>query len=93
MATQEKKQMGGSFKLGRIAGIDLRIHWTFFLLLAWVGLRPLMADGTAAAAAANLVLILAVFACVVAHEYGHALAARRYGIGTEDITQIGRAHV
>jgi Zn-dependent protease len=80
--------MGGSFKLGRLAGIDLKIHWTFFLLLAWVGISPLLAGGTLAAAAMNLLLVVAVFACVVAHEYGHALTARRYGIGTQDITLL-----
>ncbi|NND95697.1 MAG: site-2 protease family protein [Pirellulaceae bacterium] len=80
--------MGGSLKLGRIAGIDLKIHWTFFLLLLWVGISPLLGGGTIVAAAMNLLLIVAVFACVVAHEYGHALAARRYGIATQDITLL-----
>lgn len=78
--------MGGAFHIGRIAGIDLKIHWTFLLLVAWVGVQPLLAGSDLLAAAVNVLLILAVFACVVAHEYGHALAARRYGIGTQDIT-------
>ena len=53
--------MGGAYKLGRIAGIDLKIHWTFFLLLAWVGISPLMAGSNVTAAAMNLLLIVAVF--------------------------------
>lgn len=80
--------MGGSLKLGRIAGIDVKVHWTFFLLLAWVGISPLLAGASIMAAAMNLLLIVAVFTCVVAHEYGHALAARRYGIETQDITLL-----
>ncbi|MDG2220263.1 MAG: site-2 protease family protein [Rubripirellula sp.] len=78
--------MGGAFHIGRIAGIDLKIHWTFLLLVGWFGIKPLMAGNDLLAAAVNVLLILAVFACVVAHEYGHALAARAYGIGTLDVT-------
>lgn len=80
--------MGGSLKLGRIAGIDLKLHWTFFLLLIWVGISPLLSGASLPAAALNVLLVIAVFACVVAHEYGHAIAARCYGIGTKDITLL-----
>ena len=66
--------MNLSWKLGRFAGIDVFLHPTFFLIL----LFP--------AAAAHLPLVLAMFACVLLHEYGHALTARRFGIGTTDIT-------
>ncbi|MDF1844693.1 MAG: peptidase M50, partial [Rubripirellula sp.] len=61
--------MGGAYHIGRIAGIDLKIHWTFLLLVAWVGVQPLLAGSDLLAAAVNVLLILAVFACVVAHEY------------------------
>ncbi|WP_182868085.1 site-2 protease family protein [Stieleria mannarensis] len=80
--------MFGSIRLGRLAGIDLKMHWTFLLLIAWVGGSALVGTGTLTAAAANIALVLCVFACVVAHEYGHALTARRYGIPTEDITLL-----
>jgi Zn-dependent protease len=63
--------MSLSWKLGRIAGIDLYLHSTFLLVLL---LRlPFW-------------FILSLFGCVVLHELGHALMARRFGIGTEDIT-------
>jgi Zn-dependent protease len=80
--------MNSSIKLGNIAGIDIYLHWTFLLLLAWVGGSQYVAGASAWVAAANVLLVVAVFACVVAHEYGHALTARRYGIPTEDITLL-----
>lgn len=76
--------MGWSISLGRIAGTEVRIHLTFFLLLAWFGLVA-GASGGAAAGFAAVGFIVAVFACVLAHEYGHVLMARRFGIGTRDI--------
>jgi Zn-dependent protease len=80
--------MKNSWKLGKIAGIDVHIHWTFFLLPAFVALSTLASGGGFAAATAGVLLVSAVFGCVVLHELGHALAARRYGIGTHDITLL-----
>ncbi len=79
--------MAWSFPLGRLFGSELRVHVTFFLLLAWVGFAA-YSDGGWSAAVHNLVFVLALFACVVAHEYGHALMARRFGIRTPDITLL-----
>ena len=76
-----------SFQLARIAGIDVRVHATFFLLLAWFGFVYFSAGGLAAMFA-GLSFILLLFACVVLHEFGHALAARAYGIRTPDITLL-----
>lgn len=79
--------MSWSFSIGRFLGSDLRVHATFFLLLAWVATAAWI-DGGPAAALTNTLFVLALFACVVAHEFGHALAARRYGIKTPDITLL-----
>ncbi|MHA1157203.1 MAG: site-2 protease family protein [Alphaproteobacteria bacterium] len=79
--------MSWSISLGKIAGSDVRVHLTFLILLAWIGIVQYIAGG-AAAAAGSLLFIIAVFACVLAHEFGHALAARRYGIVTPDITLL-----
>ncbi len=79
--------MKWSFQLARIAGIDVRVHATFFLLLAWVGFGYYAADGFGAMVG-GLAFILLLFACVVLHEFGHALAARAYGIRTPDITLL-----
>lgn len=79
---------GWSFQLTRIAGIDVRVHATFFMLLAWIGLSHLVAGHGLAAAASGALSLIAVFAIVVLHELGHALTARRFGIKTRDITLL-----
>ena len=67
-----------SWKLGRIAGIDVYLHSTFLLLLAFIGATQ--------GGIESVLLVSAVFACVLMHEFGHALMARRFGVETEDIT-------
>jgi Zn-dependent protease len=80
--------MKWSWKIGTLAGIDLRIHATFLLLLAWVGAGHWLQGRSLEAMLAGVSFILALFACVLLHELGHALAARRYGIPTRDITLL-----
>ena len=80
--------MRWSYKLARVAGIDVRVHATFLLLLAFVGFQGFAGSGTVRGALAGIGFILLVFFIVVLHEYGHALAARRYGIPTRDITLL-----
>ena len=79
--------MSWSITIGRVAGSEIRIHLTFLILLAWIGIASYL-NGGAAAAVDSVLFIIAVFACVVLHELGHALAARRYGIATPDITLL-----
>ena len=78
--------MRGSLPLGRIAGIDLFLHWTFVLLLAGAFVFYLFSGSSLGIAFAGLGLILSVFGCVVLHELGHALMARRFDVPTRDIT-------
>ncbi|MBN7775043.1 site-2 protease family protein [Nitratireductor aquimarinus] len=79
--------MGWSFNIGKIGGTVLRVHVTFFLLLVWIWFMHYQIGGTTAAWE-GVAFIVAVFACVVLHEFGHALAARHYGIKTPDITLL-----
>jgi Zn-dependent protease/CBS domain-containing protein len=79
--------MSWSITIARVAGSEIRIHLTFLLLLAWIGIAQYTAGG-ADAAIDTVLFILAVFTCVALHELGHALAARRYGISTPDITLL-----
>ena len=69
--------MKWSWKVGKLAGLDLRIHVTFLLLLVWVGASHWMRGKSADAVLTGVGFILALFACVLLHELGHALAARR----------------
>src|SRR5687768_9367406 len=80
--------MRWSIRLGTIAGIQLYLHWTFLILLALVFFTDL-GKGIGLAGATQAVLcVVVLFACIVLHELGHALAARRYGIPTRDITLL-----
>ena len=81
------KLMSWSFPIGRLFGSEIRIHVTFVLFLAWIAIAHYQQGGTNAAVQ-GVAFILALFACVVAHEFGHALAAKRYGIKTPDITLL-----
>jgi len=74
-----------AFQIARIAGTEVRIHITFLLFLAWIGFSYYQVGG-AAAAVPGVLFIIALFACVLLHEFGHALAARAFGIPTPDIT-------
>jgi Zn-dependent protease/predicted transcriptional regulator len=64
-----------------VAGIPVRIHFTFFLFLALLAVLTSPRGGLFWTG-----LIVAVFACVLLHEFGHALVARKYGVSTRDIT-------
>ena len=79
--------MKQSWKLGELAGIGVYVHWTFLILPVVIGLSTFSSSGALAAAQAVL-FVLALFGCVVLHELGHALAARRFGIATRDITLL-----
>jgi Zn-dependent protease len=80
--------MSWSFKLGRLFGIPLYIHWTFLILIAWLVFGHFRQGHDLATTLAGVGFVLAIFGCVVLHELGHALAARRYGIPTADITLL-----
>jgi len=76
-----------SFRIASIAGIQVRIHLTFFLLLgffAWI----YYTDGGPQAAVDGVAFTLLIFLCVLLHEFGHAFAARAFGIRTPDITLL-----
>ncbi|MBA3882200.1 MAG: site-2 protease family protein [Chthoniobacterales bacterium] len=79
--------MSWSIPIFRISGILVRIHVTFLLLLAWLGFGY-YSQGGSAAAAGRVFFILLLFACVLLHEFGHAFAAKAFGINTPDITLL-----
>ncbi len=79
---------GWSWKLGRLAGIDISMHATFVLLLVWVAISHYVRRHRMIDAASGVAFIVALFGIVVLHELGHALTARRFGIRTRDITLL-----
>src|SRR6201993_2075963 len=79
--------MSWSLPIFRVAGIQLRIHITFLLLIVWLAFGY-YSQGGSAAAASRVIFILLLFLCVVLHEFGHAFAAKAFGINTPDITLL-----
>ena len=77
--------MKWSLKIGRYSGIDVRMHVTFLLLVGWIALLYWRQGQSASDAVVGVAFILFIFLCVILHEFGHALAARRYDIKTRDI--------
>lgn len=80
--------MKANLNLGSISGIKIIVHWTFFFLIAWIVFSELHRGGGTESIVFNVVLVLAVFACVVLHELGHALTAKHFGISTKKITLL-----
>ena len=76
--------MQWSYTIGRIAGTDIKVHVTFLLLLGWWALIGYSQGGPTAALTSALAL-LALFTCVLLHEFGHILMASRYGVRTPDV--------
>ena len=74
-----------NLRLGRVAGIPIEIHWTFWLILIYVFYGDFSKTGDTKAALAGVVTVLGIFTCVVLHELGHALMALRFGVKTRDI--------
>ena len=80
--------MKSGLHLGRWFGIDVIVHWTFLLLIGLLVVGQLLTGAAWAAVAGSTTLLMAVFLCVLLHEFGHALTARTFGIRTHDITLL-----
>jgi Zn-dependent protease/CBS domain-containing protein len=79
--------MSWSVKIGSIAGTAVRIHVTFLLFLVWIFGAGYVAGG-ASEAWGSLVFVVLLFACVLAHEFGHIFTARAFGVATPDVTLL-----
>ena len=77
---------GWSIKVGEIRGIELYVHGTFLILLAWIALSHLLHGHGAVASLEGVLFTATIFGIVVLHELGHALTAARFGVRTRDIT-------
>ena len=79
--------MSWSINIGTIAGTAVRVHITFLLFLGWIFFATYVAEGPQAAMA-SLVFMVLLFACVLAHEFGHIFTARAFGVPTPDVTLL-----
>jgi len=79
--------MKGSLRIGTVGGTGVFLHWSFLALFGWLFLSQAVGSGLPAALQMAL-FVSAVFLCVTLHEIGHATMARRFGIGTQDITLL-----
>src|SRR6516165_7012125 len=79
--------MGWSVNIGTIAGTAVRVHITFLIFLVWIWVASYLAGGLEAAWN-GLAFMLLLFACVLAHEFGHILTARAFGVPTPDVTLL-----
>jgi Zn-dependent protease/predicted transcriptional regulator len=80
--------MRWSWKLGEFSGIGVYVHATFLLIIGWVLWLHWSQGHSLAMALEGVWFTLAIFVCVLLHEFGHALTAKRYGIKTRDITLL-----
>ena len=80
--------MGRSFKIGRAFGIDIKVHWTFLLLLVFFAVYGYIQGGNLLGMALTAGLIVMLFGFVLLHEYGHSIVAQRLGIEIQDITLL-----
>src|SRR5262245_39501956 len=79
--------MKGSWRLGEVVGIGVFVHWTFLILIAAI-VAAHWTLGARGSTLAELAFTFAIFGCVLLHELGHSLIAKRYGIETTDITLL-----
>jgi Zn-dependent protease/CBS domain-containing protein len=79
--------MGWSLNVGTIAGTVVRVHITFLLFLGWIFVASYVSGGPAEAWS-SLIFMVLLFACVLAHEFGHIFTARAFGVATPDVVLL-----
>lgn len=77
--------MKGVIQIARFFGIPVQVHWSFLLIFVWVLIKGLGEAWDWYTIGWMMAFVIALFVCVVLHEFGHALTARRFGVGTRDI--------
>jgi len=80
--------MRTSLYIGRPFGIKVTVHWTFFILIAYIVYINIKNGSSFAEMIESVLFVLTIFGCVILHELGHSLAAKRYGIITKGITLL-----
>jgi Zn-dependent protease len=76
-----------SLRLGSVSGIDIRVHFTFALLIVAFA-NELGQEHGSRGAIYGALAVICLFACVVLHELGHSLVAQRFGVGVREIVLL-----
>jgi Zn-dependent protease len=71
----------GSIRLGTYAGIPVRAHWSMGIVAVWFGVLLSVDLGVIG----GVIATASFFASILAHEFGHAMVARHYGVRTQSI--------
>ncbi|MGB1241575.1 MAG: site-2 protease family protein [Chitinophagales bacterium] len=74
--------MKGALRIGQLSGIGVFIHWTFTFILLYVAYQVIEDGGDIWDILIGEAFLLLIYLCVVLHEMGHILAARKYGVDT-----------
>ena len=86
-----------SIPAGRLFGVDVRLHLTFFVLPMFIFWTDYALNRQNATGPRDMALVGIILLCVAAHECAHMFAARRFGLIPKAVIllplKIGRAHV
>ena len=77
--------MKGSVQIAKVFGIPVQLHWSFAFIILWICYLAYSQSWDLESTLWASLFVLALFTCVIFHEFGHALTARRYGVTTRDI--------
>ena len=77
--------MGRSYQLGIVAGIPVKVHWTFGFLVLFFSYVIVNGAESSSEIVYTLLLFVILFLCVILHEFGHALTAKHFKVKTRDI--------
>ncbi len=72
-------------KIGSLLGVPIKLHWSFFLIILLIVYVSLERDLNGLQIFSFILLVLILFLCVLLHELGHALGAKKVGIKANDI--------
>ena len=84
--------MSWSLNIGTISGTAVRVHVTFLLFLGWIFAASWIVGGPETAWQ-GLVFLVLLFACVLAHEFGHIFTARAFGVSASCFSRASAARL
>lgn len=80
--------MKGSWRLARLAGVNIDIHWSFSFIVLWIIIQSMLENRELWDTMLIAVGVLLVFGCVMLHELGHALTALSLNVHVKNIVLL-----